>query len=250
MAWVRIGSDVTYQRLHICVSNVVGDGKSSDHINQMKQGGGAFRSPRPCRFCTVPFVEMDNAFTNCKSVRMKDIVTIVDELWGEDGKVNKETRSILKRISIHEAHNAFSVCDFGANEHGIVLACSPDVMHMLELGMINYVSEVFVRSMTTNVRVIMDDLVDNTFTIRSSIRNQHLRMNFARGATAISLLTAKEWPGLILSYLIVLKSSPDSFRKCFSPNDMQEPDRPEVDKTELPSVESGVDSEGEPKPEK
>ena len=41
--WVRIGQDLRYQTIFLPVSNVIGDGKSSDYINCLKGGGGLMK---------------------------------------------------------------------------------------------------------------------------------------------------------------------------------------------------------------
>ena len=176
---------------------------------------------RPCRFCTVKFEDLDKPHVQCKLIRMSDIQKITENLESVDEEKQEAARSTLRKLSLHESMNAFRGILFGSNNHGIVQACAPDIMHLLELGLIAYVLTVFVQSMTNAVRAAMDELVDASFEIRSSVKATHLRMNFARGSTSITLLTAKEWPGLMMAYLVILKSSPETFVKSFCPDDME-----------------------------
>lgn len=211
------------------LATIVGDGKSSDQIARLYGGAGGFKSKdsakRISRFCDCPFRAADDPYHSCKLYREEQLEQLCNVALNET--LDSETRKVaglkLNHVSTHVCHNAFKDVDFGENPWGVLFACTTDMMHMFELGLLVYILVIFVNSMTNAVKADMDRIIDSMFQTRSSFKSRHLRWNFTRGSTSVSLLTAKEWPGLAMAYLCVLLTEEGRrrFTSCFKEDDTE-----------------------------
>ena len=68
-------------------------------------------------------------------------------------KEMKEYMAALDAMSAHHCDNAFFDIKFGHNPFGITLATPSDMMHLFKLGIVKHVCQMFVDSMSTDVRV-------------------------------------------------------------------------------------------------
>ena len=116
----------------------------------------------------------------------------------------KQLRERLHDLSIHRHHNAFAEAEFCDSEHGIFGSTPSDLLHAFLLGVLRYVCEVFGSQIQPRVKAAVDKLVDLIFgQIRSYEKHRFPRMNFKRGFTNLSNLTAKEWAGVALVFAIL-----------------------------------------------
>lgn len=241
--FIRIGNKIQFRRIKLAVACVIGDGKSSECLSLMKQGIPKFVNQscslerRVCRLCMVPHNALDDAWHQCEFVKASDIDRIVRGINAEttSAKHKSYLQLLLSTLGAHPAQSAFADVGFGANPFGILMATCVDVMHVLELGWFPYVLEVFGNSMTNKVRSDLDKLIDRLFNMRSTAKKLYPRVNFTRGSTSLSLLTAKEWPGLALAFLIALRD-PAGERittSCFMKDDL-EWDYPSVNESTYP----------------
>ena len=202
--WVRMGDYVKFCNVLSPLYGTAGDGKSGDTIAGRFAG---HNTRRMCRLCNATYSDCGNPAHRCKMMYMRDI-NILFKLATDMNSTKEERQKYLdelQNLSMHVVDNAFFGLDYGANKHGILLGTPSDMMHLYELGILCYVLALFVNSMTASVRMKVDLAVEELFkSWRSSKKKDFLRMNFVRGCTSISLLTAAEWPGLAFCYLIVL----------------------------------------------
>lgn len=157
--------------------------------------------------CVTPACSLDDPLHKCELLCMSVLKTLVATANDESSSTaqNKTARSQLLRLSTHNVDNAFFDVEFGCNPFGILAATPPDLMHMFELGILSYLLQIFVGTMTPTVKEELDAYMDRLFqNIRSSERANHYRYDFTRGATSLTLLNAHHWPGLTMVYLITL----------------------------------------------
>jgi hypothetical protein len=122
-------------------------------------------------------------------------------------KEMKEYMAALDAMSAHRCDNAFFDIKFGHNPFGITLATPSDMMHLFESGIVKRVCQTFVDSMSTNVRVRVDNLMETLFrSQRTTLSNSQnfLRTNFRGGATRLTMLSSHHWPGMMFAFLLLL----------------------------------------------
>jgi hypothetical protein len=88
-----------------------------------------------------------------------------------------------------------------------MLATPSDMMHLYESGILKQVCQSFTNSVSTNVKVSIDNLMEDIFwsqhTTLSSSTN-FLCTNFHGGATHLTMLSSHHWPGMACSFLLML----------------------------------------------
>jgi hypothetical protein len=141
----------------------------------------------------------------------------------------KEYMAALDALLAHRCDNAFFDIKFGHNSFGITLATPSDMMHLFKWGIVKRVCQTFVDSMSTDVRVQVDNLMETLFRLqRTTLSNSQnfLRTNFRRGATHLTMLSSHHWPGIMFGFLL-LSLTPRGAQICcicFLDEDIEEPD--------------------------
>jgi hypothetical protein len=103
--------------------------------------------------------------------------------------------------------NAFFDIKFGHNPFGITLATPSDMMHLFKLGIVKRVCQTFVDSMSMDIRVQVDNLMETLFhSQRMTLSNSQnfLCTNFRGGATCLTMLSSHHWPGMMFTFLLLL----------------------------------------------
>jgi hypothetical protein len=141
----------------------------------------------------------------------------------------KEYMATLDAMLAHRCDNAFFDIKFGHNPFGITLATPSDMMHLFESGIVKCVCQTFVDSMSTNVRVQVDNLMETLFrSQRTTLSNSQnfLRTNFRGGATRLTMLSSHHWPGMMFAFLLLLLTpmGAEICCSCFLDEDVEEPD--------------------------
>jgi hypothetical protein len=141
----------------------------------------------------------------------------------------KEYMAALDAMSAHPCDNVFFDIKFGHNPFGITLATPSDMMHLFKSGIVKCVSQTFVESMSTNVRVQVDNLMETLFrSQRTTLSNSQnfLRTNFRGGATHLMMLSSHHWPGMMFAFLLLLltPTGAEICCSCFLNEDVEEPD--------------------------
>jgi hypothetical protein len=75
----------------------------------------------------------------------------------------KEYMGTLDAMAAHHCDNAFFDINFSHNSFGIMLTTPSDMMHLFELGIVKCVYQTFVDSISTDVRVRVDNLMETFF---------------------------------------------------------------------------------------
>jgi hypothetical protein len=123
--------------------------------------------------------------------------------------IQKEAFEKLESQSIHRVKNAFTVQEvgFGANVRGIFSATATDLMHAFMLGIIKYVMHLAIDRLPPTSKSPIDDLVDDILCPhRSCLKEEFPRTNFTKGFTNLTLLTANEWPGMLLALGLIVST--------------------------------------------
>ena len=217
-AYVRIGDTVSYQTVFCPIAVVIGDGKSQDML--CGRYGGK-KTGRVCRACMVSFDELDDPDHNCQWLSMKDIEVLYKGATNTTipKKHQKMFQDKLQELSTHIVDNAFFPLHFGANKHGVMTTTSGDLLHMVELGLFPYIITGFVGSMFPRVKANVDTIMGPLFeNLQSAEKVNHLRMNFTKGSTSLTLLKAHKWPGLTMAFMIMLltQEGKAACATCFS----------------------------------
>jgi hypothetical protein len=144
-------------------------------------------------------------------------------------KEMKEYMAALDAMLAHHCDNAFFDMKFGHNPFGITLATPLDIMHLFESGIVKRVCQTFVDSMSTNVRVQVDNLMETLFrSQRTTFSNSQnfLCTNFGGGATRLTMLSSHHWPGMMFAFLLLLLTprSAEICSSCFLNKDVEELD--------------------------
>jgi hypothetical protein len=141
----------------------------------------------------------------------------------------KEYMATLDAMLAHHCDNAFFDIKFGHNPFGITLATPLDMMHLFESGIVKHVCQTFVDSISTDVRVRVDNLMETLFrSQRMTLSNSQnfLRTNFRGGATRLTMLSSHHWPGMMFAFLLLLltPTGAEICCSCFLDEDVEEPD--------------------------
>jgi hypothetical protein len=105
-------------------------------------------------------------------------------------KEMKEYMATLDAMLAHNCDNAFFNIKFGHNPFGITLATPSDMMKLFESGKVKRVCQTFVDSMSTDIRVQVDNLIRTLFCLqRTTLSNSQnfLRTNFCGGAMRLTM---------------------------------------------------------------
>jgi hypothetical protein len=133
----------------------------------------------------------------------------------------------LDAMLAHHCDNVFFNIKFSHNPFGITLATPLDMMHLFESGIVKRVCQTFVDSMSTNVKVRVDNLMETLFCLQrttlSNIQN-FLRTNFHGGATRLTMLSSHHWPGMMFAFLLLLLTprGEEICCSCFLNEDVKE----------------------------
>jgi hypothetical protein len=144
-------------------------------------------------------------------------------------KEMKQYMAALDAMSAHHCDNAFFDIKFGHNPFGITLATPLDMMHLFKSGIVKHVCQTFVDSMSTDVRVQVDNLMETLFRLqRTTLSNSQnfLRTNFCGGATLLTMLSSHHWPGMMFAFLLLLLTpmGAEICCSCFLDEDVEQPD--------------------------
>jgi hypothetical protein len=205
-AFVHLGKEKRACRIHTRVALIMGDGKSHDMLSgRLKSLNKGTSRMSPC--CNCSFEDSADPWYRCKFIRSSDIDTLNKTIndSSKSDRYKKQAKIILRKYATYEHKSAFQRVLFGCNILGLNGALSNDFMHMFELGVLGYMLVCFTTTMTDTVRAEIDLFQEYLFKAYRSTdkKNQH-RTNFTRGSTRLTLLRAHEWPGVALSYLIML----------------------------------------------
>jgi hypothetical protein len=246
-AFVWMGDVVCLMTVIPVITFVKGDAKSGDTL--VSRFGGKTCIARVPRMCLCGKADLDNPLHRCLWIRMayqralnENVMqlsvppeTSADELpesrhhrraWEKE---MKEYMAALDAMSAHRCDNAFFDIKFGHNPFGIMLATPSDMMQLFESGIVKRVCQTFVDSMSTNVRVRVDNLMETLLPLqRMTLSNSQnfLRTNFHGGAMRLTMLSSHHWPGMMFAFFLLLLTpmGAEICCSCFLDEDVEEPD--------------------------
>jgi hypothetical protein len=145
-------------------------------------------------------------------------------------KEMKEYMAALDAMSAHHCDIAFFDIKFSHNPFGITLATPSDMMHLFKSGIVKRVCQMFVDSVSTNIRVQVDNLMETLFHLqRTTLSNSQnfLCTNLHGGATRLTMLSSHHWPGMMFAFLLLfltpIGGGADICSSCFLDGDIKEP---------------------------
>ena len=225
---IRFGQRVKRNtRLFLPLAIVAGDGLSGDMACGRQQ---SYKSDRVSRRCDTKFEDLANFQRQCSFLSYPQIhVRCIRALklmglrqWEDsdldrptnDRAGNAELNNILDYLdgrSQHVVDNAFMHVWLGGNPLGILGSCPTDLMHAFCLGFLKYCLRIFTKSLTPTERSDFDKLADEMLIpARSRERKNFPRMNFTKGWTNMTQITAEEWPGVALTISLIAMSKKGS----------------------------------------
>jgi hypothetical protein len=144
-------------------------------------------------------------------------------------KERKEYMAALDAMLAHRCDNAFFDIKFGHNPFGIKLTTPSDMMHLFESGIVKCVCQTFVDSISTDIRVRVDNLMETLFRLqRMTLSNSQnfLCTNFHGGTMRLTMLSSHHWPGMMFAFLLLLLTPRGAEICCshFLDEDVEEPD--------------------------
>jgi hypothetical protein len=120
----------------------------------------------------------------------------------------KIARALLhKMYASYPVQNAFWLVDFGDNPLGVYRATVDDAMHFDELGKITYITEAFLQPFSDTDSDKLDALVEKVLSksaLRSSAGYHQPCLNYHRGFSRLTLLTASGYVGVLFACFVIL----------------------------------------------
>ena len=204
VTFLRLGNDIRQLLIKIPLAFVLGDAKSQDHLCGRF---GGHNTSRMCRACHVSFQDSDDTTHKCKWVQHNQFIDTINVALNLD-EINKNKRKhaceVLQEHSQHAVINSFDDVDFAGSKGGIFGATPHDLMHAFLEGILKYSTRLFINGFNTSLKAEIDLLVDEIFTdVRSSESKNMPRVNFTKGMTNLTMITADEEVGMALTLLII-----------------------------------------------
>ena len=197
---------------------VLGDGKSNDnlcarvaHYAQARTARGWYCSLRSLSDHTrKPFWNADGTYNPgnpCRLVLQEEQRLLLDkceEITKDDKDKMNRLQEQLKKVSTIRVDSIMMQLEYGGHPWQQFLACCMDLMHALELGFIKDVAFSFDAPLSDGDRKVIN-MIHAVMCLkhRSSMRSTYPRTNFDKGISDFACLQANEWPGVLLSYLLV-----------------------------------------------
>ena len=219
---VTLGNVTRYVHLYCPVAFIMGDTKSQDSLCCRV---AHYKQPRTCYACYVPFEELSSAVHKCSFVTQAEQRTLLTGCMEDGQETNEILLANLKKVStIRCFSEAMFGLDYGGTIDGQFGACTLDMMHAFKSGVLKDVAKCFIDPMPPRQKENLDKFVDQLYSKqRCSGMNNGLRTNFSKGITNATILTANEWSGLLLTYLIVAQTyeGQNLLDKRFEEDDMK-----------------------------
>jgi hypothetical protein len=114
---------------------------------------------------------------------------------------------LYKMYASYPVQNAFWLVDFGNNPFGVYRATVDDAMHFDKFGKITYIVEAFLQLFSDTGSDKSDALVEKVLsksTLRSSARYHQPRLNYHRGFSPLTLLTASIHVGVLFACYVIV----------------------------------------------
>jgi len=192
---LTIGSETRCTNIKCPIMYISCDMQEADKICGKNQNY-SYKGARCSYLCDYPGDKASEYNYKCKFNIMKEMIATTESSTAEE----------LALISMKKIDNAFFQLDFGANPHGVYLACAPDIMHTVEEGVIKHAIAVLVNEFLTNDQcTYLDDHARSFYSIfRQSGKKEFPRCSFPNGFTNLSQLKAHEQVGILFLIVLIL----------------------------------------------
>ncbi len=239
-AFIRLGDVVCLMMVIPVLTFVKGYAKSGDKL--VSCFGGKNCIARVPRMCLCGKADLDNPLHRCLWIWMsyqRELNEKVAQLSlppethpGKPPELGKGDEGRHGHSGCHLAHrcdNAFFDIKFSHNPFGITLTTPLDMMHLFESSIVKRVCQKFVDSMSTDVRVQVDNLMETLFCLqRTTLSNSQnfLCTNFRGDAMCLMMLSSHHWPDMMFAFLLLLPTpqGAEICSSCFLDKDVKEPD--------------------------
>jgi hypothetical protein len=190
-AFIQMGDVIRLMMVIPVLTFVKGDAKSGDTL--ASHFGGKNCLARVPRMCLCGKADLDNPLHRCLWIHMAYQRALNEKVAQQlvppethpgkppeschqkraQEKEMKEYMATLDAMLAHHCDNAFFDMKFSHNPFGITLATPSDMMHLFESGIVKKcVCQMFVDSMSTDVRVQVDNLMETLFRLqRTTLSN-------------------------------------------------------------------------------
>ena len=210
--YLTLGHQAREVRLIFSVSMFMGDGKSSDTLCCRVPN---YKQARTARACYTSYDQLgtprdENAPRNIVDCKWVKQIQQRKLLVGCQAIGKEHDQQLLKELALVSTVRVdspmFNLC-YGDSPYGQYFACTVDMMHAFEHGVVVYVLKTFVEPISGPKKKEIDKLSRLMFSShRSSERDTYPRTNFTKGVTHLKLMKCYEWPGFLLVYLILAQS--------------------------------------------
>jgi len=202
--WLPIGPSGSMQvNIICCILYIIQDMQEGDMLCG-RFGPHIERIQRQCRACDINFGELSNPNVNCQWLYAKPMHAIA---------VSGDTK-LQQRWSQHQLYNAFINMPFADPKRGIFGATPVDTMHCFRKGLIETFSVIIIDNLTISQKARLDTLVMNFHKRHNqTVKSSYPIMNFSRGVTGLSKLSASERVGII--FLLVMLANLDEGEAVF-----------------------------------
>ena len=220
--YLTLGNQARLVRIIVRLSVIYGDGKSGDTLCTRTPH---YQQPRTCRGCYTPFLELSVPRPNpCEWVLQEEQRELLHGCE-EPGKENDaDLRAALKSVSTIRCDSILFNLNYGSNPFGQYSACTVDLMHAFEAGLVKHILTVVIGDMSTLRQGQADDFFDILFgSHRCSFTDSYPRTHFKKGVTGLTHLAAHEWVGLLLVFLVTAQTykGREIMQSRFDDNDKQ-----------------------------
>eukprot|EP00978_Attheya_sp_CCMP212_P022154 scaffold65736_cov55-Attheya_sp.AAC.5 len=132
----------------------------------------------------------------------------MEEGTDTDIMTNDDAVSMLESHSQRMHINAFGQTNMASNLRGILGATPIDLMHAFQHGVLERMLKVHIELFTAVEKAKLDHIVLNDVLCCQPQRQSSLfpRVNFVKGITNLTLITAEEWVGVALAMLILIST--------------------------------------------
>jgi hypothetical protein len=247
-AFMRMGDVARLMTVIPVLTFIKSNAKSGDTL--ITHFGGKNCIARVPRMCLYGKADLDHPLHRCLWIRMAYQRTLNEKVMqlsvppetspGEPPELHhqrraqekemKEYMATLDAMLAHCCDNAFFDIKFGHKPFGIMLATPSDMMHLFKSGIIKCVCQIFVDSMSTDVRVQVDNLMETLFRLqRTTLSNSQnfFCTNFCGGVMHLMMHSSHHWPGMMFAFLLLLLTpsrGAEICSSCFLDEDVGEPD--------------------------
>jgi len=132
-----------------------------------------------------------------------------DELPKWKKVVNDAKDKLDKKLTAYPILNGIieGGVTFGGDDRGLFGASPTDLMHAFQSGIIPYLVKIVIAGLQPEQKRKLDELVDDLLgSVRNGEKKYYPKCSFSKQFSNLTLLTSDEWPGMLFTLLLVLRT--------------------------------------------